>query len=49
MYRNSKINGDHKGFYLPISKLHSILTVPNLLAPNNLLAQKPVGYRSFCC
>ena len=29
---NSKINCTHKGVYLPISKLHSILAVPNLLA-----------------
>ena len=28
----SKINGTHKGVYLPISKLHSILAVENLLA-----------------
>ena len=32
---NSKINGTPKGFYLYISKLHSILAVPNLLAYNN--------------
>ena len=34
---NSKINGtpSSKGVYLPISKLHSILTVANLLAYNN--------------
>ena len=31
----SKINGTHKGVYLPISKLHSILAVANLLAHNN--------------
>ena len=31
-----KINGTPKGIYLPISKLHSILTVANLLAHNNL-------------
>ena len=29
---NSKINGTAKGVYLPISKLHSILAVSNLLA-----------------
>ena len=29
---NSKINGTPKGVYLPISKIHSILTVDNLLA-----------------
>ena len=33
---NSKINGTPKGFYLPFSKLHSILAVANLLAPNNI-------------
>ena len=33
---NSKINGTYKDFYLPISKLHSILSVPNLLAHNNI-------------
>ena len=33
---NSKINGTPKGLYLPISKLHSILDVANLLAYNNL-------------
>ena len=33
----SKINGTPKGVYLPISKLHSILTVANLLAHNNKL------------
>ena len=32
----SKINGTPKGVYLPISKLHSILAVPNLLAHNNV-------------
>ena len=32
---NSKINGTPKGVYLPISKLHSILAVANLLAHNN--------------
>ena len=31
----SKINGTPKGAYLPISKLHSILAVANLLAHNN--------------
>ena len=31
----SKINGTPKGVYLPISKLHSILAVANLLAHNN--------------
>ena len=25
-----------KGFYLPISKLHSILALPNLLTQNNI-------------
>ena len=34
-YINSKINGTPKGFYLTISKLHSILSVANLLAHNN--------------
>ena len=33
---NSNINGIPKGVYLPISKLHYTLTVPNLLAHNNL-------------
>ena len=33
---NSKIYGTPKGVYLPISKLHSILAVVNLLAHNNL-------------
>ena len=31
----SKINGTLKGVYLPISKLHSILAVANLLDHNN--------------
>ena len=31
----SKINGTPKGVNLPISKLHSILAVANLLAHNN--------------
>ena len=36
---NSKINGTSstKGVYLLISKLNSILIIPNLLAHNNLL------------
>ena len=33
---NSKINGTPKGVYLPLSKLHSILAVTNLLAHNNV-------------
>ena len=33
---NSKINGTSKCFYLPISNLHSILAVSNLLAHNNI-------------
>ena len=33
---NSKINGIPKVVYLPISKLHSILAVANLLALNNV-------------
>ena len=33
---NSKINGTPKYVYLPISMLHSILAVVNLLAHNNL-------------
>ena len=33
---NSKINGTPKGVYMPISKLHSILAVANLLAYNNV-------------
>ena len=33
---NSKINGTPKGVYLPISKIHSILVVTNLLAHNNI-------------
>ena len=32
----SKINGTPKGAYLPISKLHSILAVANLLAHNSI-------------
>ena len=32
----SKINVTSKGVYLPISKLHSILTVANLLAHNKI-------------
>ena len=32
----SKINGTPKGVYLPISKLHSILAVANLLAHNKI-------------
>ena len=31
----SKVNGTPKGVYLPISKLHSILAIANLLAHNN--------------
>ena len=31
---NIKINGTPKGVYLPISKLHSIVAVANLLAHN---------------
>ena len=33
---SSKINGTSKGFYLSMSKLHSILAVANLLAHNNI-------------
>ena len=33
---NSKINGTPKGLYLPISKLHSILAIVNLLAHDSL-------------
>ena len=33
---NSKINGTREDVYLPISKLHSISAVANLLAHNNL-------------
>ena len=33
---NNIINGTPKGVYLPISKLHSVLVVANLLAHNNL-------------
>ena len=33
---NSKINGTCKGVYFPISKLHSILAVLNLLIHNNM-------------
>ena len=33
----SKINGTPKGVYLFIPKLHSILAVANLLAPNNII------------
>ena len=32
----SEINGTSKGVYVPISKLHSILVIANLLAHNNL-------------
>ena len=32
----SKINGTPKGASLPISKLHSILAITNLLAHNNI-------------
>ena len=32
----SKINATSKGVYLPISKLHSILAIANLLAHNNI-------------
>ena len=32
----SKINVTPKGVYLPVSKLHSILVVANLLAHNNI-------------
>ena len=48
---NSKINGTPKGVYLPISKLHSILAVANLLAHNNLWQVKTfvLGYHLFCC
>ena len=34
-YNASKINVTPKGVYLPVSKLHSILAVANLLARNN--------------
>ena len=33
---DSKINGTAKGFYVPISKLHSILAIKNLNAHNNI-------------
>ena len=36
MYHRRKINVTFKGVYLPISKLHLILAVPNLLAHNNI-------------
>ena len=36
MYIASKINFTPKGVYLPVSKLHSILAVSNLLAHNNI-------------
>ena len=36
----SKINGTPKGVYFPISKLHSILAVANLLTHNNLKKKK---------
>ena len=32
----SKINGTSKDVYLPLSKLHSILAIANLLAHNNI-------------
>ena len=33
---NSNINGTAKDAHLPVSKLHSILAVPNLHAHNNI-------------
>ena len=36
MYSQQQNKGYPKGFYVPISKLHCILSVPNLLAYNNL-------------
>ena len=39
----SKINGTHKGAYLPISKLHSILAVAKLLAHNS------TSQICYCC
>ena len=53
----SKINGTPKGVFLPISKLHSILVVANLLAHNNkshicycgqISLQIAAGNCSFC-
>ena len=35
----SKINGTSKGVYLPVSKLHSILAIANLLAHNNTITE----------
>ena len=43
----SKINGTPKSVYLPISKLHSILTVANLLAHNNISQICYCGQISF--
>ena len=37
---NSKINGTHKGVYLPIPKLHSILVVANLLCASKFITTK---------
>ena len=36
LYHHSKINGSLKCVYLPISKLHAILCVANLVAHNNI-------------
>ena len=36
MYHQQQINGTPKGVYLPISKIHSILAIANLLAHSNL-------------
>ena len=44
---NSKINGTPKGIYLPISKLHFILAVSNLLAHNNIKISYYLQVRSF--
>ena len=47
---NSRINGTPKGVYMPISKLHSILAVANLLAYNNvwLCASKLATTKKEC-
>ena len=43
----SKINGTRRGVYLPISKLHSILAVANLLAHNNISQICYCGQNAF--
>ena len=46
-WNNSKINGTPKGVYLPLSKLHSILSVANV---GSKWTSKPLWrYHLFCC